>query len=294
MRLDHRALRRSFNRAGRSYDQAATLQATVRKELLTRLQYFGLQPLRILDLGAGTGESTVALKQRFAAARVMAVDVALQMLRQAGRRRWPWQRFTRVCADASALPLASGSVDLIFCSLMLQWCEEPHYALAEMRRVLKPGGLLLFSSFGPLTLHELREAWAQVDAHPHVSDFVSLPDLGAALSHAGFAEPVLDVETYVSYYVGVHTLAQELRAIGARNAATARARGLTSRGQWQRLQAAYELRRVARGLPATYEVIYGAAFARAQQDPDSAATGRMVEGEVAVPVASLRRRPSTL
>jgi malonyl-CoA O-methyltransferase len=291
-KLDRGALRRSFNRASDSYDAAATLQRTVRNELLARLQFFRLQPQHILDLGAGTGESSVALRRQYPRARVTALDIAHQMLVSAGRRHWPWRRFGRVCADANALPLATGSVELIFSSLMLQWCDDPLPALAEMRRVLRPGGLLLLSSFGPLTLRELRAAWAAVDSHAHVSEFPGLPQLAGAMSHAGFSEPVLDVESLVSYYPHLHALVKELRAIGARNAAADRPRGLSTRSQLQRLNAAYDQHRTAMGLPATYEVVYAAAFAGATTGLAASAgtAGADAAGEIVVPLSSVSRR----
>jgi malonyl-CoA O-methyltransferase len=260
----------------------------VREELLARIQYFKIQPQQVLDLGAGTGEASISLRRRFRNAAITAIDVAPQMLLRARRRQWPWRRFHRVCADARALPLASDSVDLIFSSLMLQWCDDPLPALAEMQRVLKPGGVLLLSSFGPQTLYELRAAWAAVDTFAHVSEFPGLPQLGDALSRAGFSEPVLDVEARLSHYASIGALAAELRAIGARNAAADRPRGLTTRAQLQRLTHTYEQRRSSLGLPATYEIVYAAAFAG---DAASAgAAGRHTAGEILIPVAHVRRR----
>jgi malonyl-CoA O-methyltransferase len=298
-KLDQAALRRSFNRASASYDGAAQLQRAVRDELLSRVQYFKLQPRHVLDLGAGTGAASISLRRRYKNAAITAIDVAPQMLLRSGRRQWPWRRFQRACADARALPLASNSVDLIFSSLMLQWCDDPLPALAEMQRVLRPGGVLLLSSFGPQTLHELRAAWASVDSYAHVSEFPGLPQLAAALSRAGFSEPVLDVEARISHYASIGALAAELRAIGARNASADRPRGLTTRAQLQRLTQSYEQWRGSQGLPATYEIVYGAAFAgdfnsagdSSDAGSQSAALNRRsASGEILVPIAGLRRR----
>ncbi len=232
------------------------------------------------------------MRRRFPAATIVAVDVAQQMLLRARRRQWPWRRFQVLCADARALPLPDECVDLIYCNLMLQWCEDPLPALAEMRRVLRAGGLLLFSSFGPLTLQELRAAWATVDTYVHVSEFPGLPQLAAALSAAGFSEPVLDVEATVSHYASVHSLAAELRAIGAGNAAAQRRRGLTTRAHLQRLTDAYQQSRQPAGLPATYEIVYGAAFA-GQAGHGHASSPLSAGGEVRVPVSALRTRGTT-
>jgi len=288
--LDRAALKRAFDRAGAQYDAAARLQQRVRAELLTRLQFFALTPSTILDLGAGTCQASEALQRRFPRARVLAVDIAPGMLAAAPRQPW-WrrQRVTRLCADAYALPLAAHSVDLVFSNLMLQWCDQPQQIFAQLARVLKPRGLLLFSSLGPDTLQELREAWAAADAGAHVNAFIDLPQLGEALMHAGLTEPVMDVEHERLYYDTPRALMQELQRIGARNASQSRARGLTGRARLQRMLQAYEAQRGARGIPATYEVIYAAAFAAASSDA-SGAGGGAPAGEFAVPLSSLRRR----
>ncbi|MFO1400373.1 MAG: malonyl-ACP O-methyltransferase BioC [Steroidobacteraceae bacterium] len=281
----------AFDRAAARYDAAAHLQEQVRAELLERLGYFRLAPAVVLDLGAGTGSATVALRRRFRRARVLALDIAPGMLRAAQRRRWPWRRFDCVCADAHALPLRTASVDLVFSSLMLQWSDRPDRVFEECARVLRPGGLLLFSSFGPDTLGELREAWAAVDAAPRVSLFADMPDLAAALQHARFAEPVLDADRVVRHYPDVRALMEELRAIGARNAASARTRGLTGPRTLARMIERYEERRQPEGIPATWELFYGAAFAGAA--PAGALAAGPSLGEQLVPVASLRRRHRT-
>ena len=127
--------------------------------------------------------------------------------------------------------------------------------------MLKPGGLLLFSSFGPDTLRELRGAWAAVDDAVHVNAFVDMHDLGSALQRGGFSEPVLDVDRHVLRYPDAMALMRELKAIGAHNVNAGRRRALTGRAALGRMVAAYEPLRGPAGLPATYEVVYGAAWA---------------------------------
>jgi malonyl-CoA O-methyltransferase len=285
--LDRRALARSFDRAGAGYDAAAQLQQQVRAELLERLQYFALEPQCILDLGAGTCQAAVALRRRFARARVIALDIASGMLRASPRPGWPRRRFERVCADAYALPLAARSLDLVYSNLMLQWCDRPELVFRELARVLKPGALLVFSSFGPDTLKELRLAWESVDHGIHVSQFPDMPQLGDAMMHAGLVEPVMDVEPHRLLYPDVYALMRELKRIGARNAARQRSRSLTGRDRLQRMIAAYEQQRSAAGVPATFEVIFGAAFG-----PAAEAGGRgdaASPGGYTVPLAALGR-----
>ena len=258
--LEPRWVRRSFDRAAKTYDAAAVLHTEVRDNLLQRLQLTTLTPNVVLDAGAGTGHASRALQRRYPGAQVIALDSSFNMLIEAGRRQsWLRRAFARVCADAELLPLADGSVDLIVSNLMLQWCR-PDAVFAEFRRVLKPNGLLSFSAFGPDTLRELRSAWAAVDAHTHVHQFIDMHDLGDALVRSGFAAPVLDVERFTLQYLDVGKVAADLKATGAHNAAAGRAKGLTTRRQFAAMRAAYEPFRQDGRLPATYEVVFAHAW----------------------------------
>jgi len=293
--VDRHALQRAFSRASTHYDAAATLQAEVRAELHERLGFFTLAPRRILDAGCGTGEGTRALRRRFRGARVLGLDLAPGMLRTARARTgpwpwpWPWRRLPLVCADVQSLPLPDASLDLVVSNLMLQWCDDLPRAFTQLRRALRPGGLLLFSTFGSETLLELRAAWADADESAHVSPFVDMPSLGAALAGAGFSEPVLDRELRVQQHATVRALMDSIRAIGAGNALATRRRTLTGTGRLRRMQAAYEAQRTDAGLPATWEVLYGAAFAGSGDHgrfANGAAGGP--PGEAQVPLAALR------
>jgi malonyl-CoA O-methyltransferase len=264
--LEPKGVRRSFNRAAKTYDAAAVLHAEVRENLLERLQLVKLVPGVVLDAGAGTGHASRALKRRYPKAQVIALDSSPQMLRMAAKQQSWLRPFKRVCADAQALPLRDASVDLIVSNLLLQWCD-PDAVLAEFRRVLNPSGLLSFSAFGPDTLRELRTAWRQVDDHSHVHQFIDMHDLGDALVRNGFAAPVLDVERFTLQYLDVRKVAADLKATGAHNSTASRARGLTSPRKFAAMQAAYEQFRQDGRLPATYEVVFAHAWAPAHAAP---------------------------
>ena len=288
--FDPRQVRRAFSRAASGYDAAAALQAEVRTRLLESLAYLDDKvPSVVLDLGSGTGHAAAAMRKRWPKAQVIAMDVALPMLRQSRRQAGWWKPFPRVCADARALPLADNSVDVIFSNLCLQWVEDLPAVFAGFRRVLKPGGLLLCSSFGPETLVELRQAFANADDAPHVSPFAPISVFGDALMQAGFRDPVLDRDLFTLTYTGLPALMRELRAIGATNALATRRRSLTGRARFAAAEAAYELLRDIDGrLPSTWEVIYAQAWA-----PDPGAPIRQGGHDVAaVPVSSIpiRRR----
>lgn len=259
--LDRAAIRRSFAAAADQYDAFAFLQREVGTRMLERLDYILAEPKVILDLGAGTGEHTAALAKRYPRALTYGLDLAEPMLKKM-RKRSSWRRPLRpVCADLQALPFADNSVDLIFSSLAMQWCEELEQAFTEFRRVLRPGGFILFSTFGPDTLTELRQSWAAVDTKEHVHNFIDMHIVGDAMLQAGLAEPVMDVENLTLTYNKVHDLMRELKGIGAHNVAHDRPRGLTGRQRLQAFEQAYEKFRCNGVLPASYEVVYGHAWA---------------------------------
>ncbi len=274
--LDYAEVRRAFDHAAADYDAHAVLQREVCDRLLERLDYMTLQPARVLDVGGGTGYGTAHLRTRYPDAELYALDIAPAML-AAVRSRFPppsWgqralDRFTAaaprgaqlVCADMGRLPLAANSCNLVWSSLALQWAQDLEATFRGFHRVLAPGGLLMFATFGPDTLKELRAAFAAVDDAPHVNTFIDLHDIGDMLIHAGFTSPVMEMEMLTLTYADLKALMRDLKGIGAHNAAAARRRGLLGKSAWARLEQAYEANRSGGRLPATFEVVYGHAWA---------------------------------
>ncbi len=281
--VDKESVRQSFGHAAADYDRVAILQREVGDRLLERIGVVKLDPNRVLDLGTGTGYIARALSKRFSSARVVALDIAEAMLIQARRNFGWWRRPRLVCGDMERLPFADRSVDMILSNLTLQWCNRPEVPLAEFRRVLKPGGVLFFTTLGPDTLRELRTSWAAADDFNHVNRFLDMHDIGDALVRVGMAEPVLDVEHITLTYPDLNGLVRDLKTLGAHNVTAGRARGLTGRGRWTRMQQAYESFRTEGVLPATYEVVYGHAWAPVQQSAKTADV-------VTVPVSALAGR----
>lgn len=259
--FDRDHVRRAFGRAAAGYSEHAVLQHEVEQRLLERLEYVTTPPARVLDLGCGPGPASAVLRKRWRKAELIAMDLALPMLREA-RRQGSWLRpLNRVCADARQLPLADASIDLLFSNLCIQWIADLPALFDEFRRVLRPDGFLVLSTFGPLTLHELRAAWAEVDRTPHVSHFADIQRVGDALLAAGFRDPVLDGDDFTLTYADATALMRDLKAIGATNADLQRQRGLTGKSRLQAVAQAYEPFRRGDGLlPATYEVIYAHAW----------------------------------
>ena len=266
--FDRRQLRRAFGRAAPNYAAVAALQREVETRLLEQLDYLDDRvPLRVLDLGSGPGRASGAMKKRWPKAEVIALDAALPMLREVPRHTRFWRPVRRVCADVSQLPFADQCTDVIFSSLCLQWLDNLPAVLGEFRRVLRPGGLLVFSTFGPDTLLELREAYVDAGEVPPLSPFAAIQQVGDAMLAVGFKDPVLDRDRYTLTYPDLRALMHELRAIGAGDARSDRRRGLGGRARLRRVTEAYEALRRDGALPSTWEVITAQAWGPAPGAP---------------------------
>jgi malonyl-CoA O-methyltransferase len=277
--IDKRQVRRAFSRAALQYDAAAVLQREVCGRMLERLDYIKLQPARVLDAGSGTGWGTRQLAQRYPAAQVVALDIALGMLHAARDQSGWWRKLFSgarqhaLCADIEALPLAANSMQLIWSNLAVQWCNDLPATLVELQRVLQTEGLLMFSTFGPDTLKELRAAFHGADNYNHVNRFADMHDIGDMLLAAGFAEPVMDMEYITLTYDDVKAVMQDLRSIGAHNATAGRPQGMMGKTAWSMVLQNYEALRRDGKLPATFEIIYGHAW---KPQPKNIADGRAI------------------
>ncbi len=265
--VDSRQVRRNFARAAASYDGVAVLQREIGSRMLERLDYVKIEPERVLDLGCGTGASLAALGERYPKSQLLAADVSEAMLNagrgQRSRLRWllPFLRGNRtalLAADALALPVKAGSLGLIWSNLMLHWLDNPVPAFRELQRTLGVGGLLMFSTFGPDTLKELRASFS--DGYEHTQRFADMHDYGDMLLECGFSDPVMDVEVLTMTYSSLDDLFRDLRQSGSGCAMLARRRGLTGRSAWLAARANYEKLFDDGRLPATFEVVYGHAW----------------------------------
>ena len=281
-RLDPRQARRAFERAARAGADAAVLQREVERRMFERLDYIRLEPARVLDAGCGAGRGLKLLWRRYPKADLIGADFALAAVRAAkgseslierALRLVARARRFRLCADFSRLPLRPGCVDMVWSNLALAWAGDPLAALRELHRVLAPGGLLMFSSYGPDTLKELKTAFAAGSPGRHVHSFVDMHDAGDMLVACGFAEPVMDMEAITLTYADVAALARDLKTSGQTCAARDRRRGLIGRAAWQEMLAAYERERRDGKLPATFEIVYGHAW---KGEPRVAADGRQI------------------
>lgn len=270
--LKRSLIRANFERASSSYDEVALLQREVADRMLEQFEYTNIVPHSILDIGTGTGYCARALEKRFGKSRVIALDIAHNMLLEARKQSLESKSLLRrlaergsrqhfICADTVQLPLPDRSMDLVFSNFTLQWCQDLGALFHEFRRVLRPGGLLTFSTLGTDTLTELRQSWAEVDDQIHVNHFVDLHDIGDLLLNSGFEEPVTSVDRFELTYPDVMTLMRDLKGLGATNTNEGRPRGLTGKDKIRQLEQLYRERQGgADRVSATWEVVYGHAW----------------------------------
>lgn len=271
-------LRRKFDRSAAGYDRFAGVQREITLRLLERLDLSRLDPACVIDLGAGTGDGTAQLRRRYPRAQIIAADFSHAMLQQSRKRE---SACDAVVADAFQLPLAADAVDLIFSSSTLQWCLPLVDVLQEIGRVLRPGGLLMFSTYGPDTLRELDAARQASGMDGGVNEFSDMHPIGDLLLEGGYQDPVLDVERLDVSYASVRDLVQELKGIGSSRLGPPAAQTFTRR-RWEALADAYPVDDQGR-VHATYEVIFGHALAPVSRTDGETTT---------VPVAAIGRAPA--
>ncbi len=274
--LDRHALRRSFDRAAATYDQHAILAQEAGERLLERVEYVRREPALVLDLGCATGRLCSGLAKRFPQARVIGLDWAPAMLARSGGEQAAKRAPLHLCADMHAVPLAERSVDLLCSNLAFSWSRDLPALFAEIRRLVRPGAMVIFSCFGPDTLSELKQAWRSVDDMSHSYDYPDMHDVGDELIAAGFREPVMEAERLSLEYRDLRSLMADIKGSGGQNAALDRRRSLTGKARFEAMLSAYEKRADTDVYPASYEIIFGTAFAPAEGQPT-----RTREGDVA-------------
>ena len=250
-------IRRRFDRAAATFDDADFVHAVTRDGLLNRLDPLLLQPATILDLGSATGATGRALRKRFKRAHIVSLDLSRAML-GAARKNRPWlSRMSFVQGDARRLPFADGTFDLVAANQMLPWEPEPQSVFEEVARVLRKGGVFAFATLGPDSLREIDRAWASVDDRPHVNRFPDMHDVGDGLVRAGLADPVLDVDRLAVSYEHPARLFADLTRAGARNKHVDRDRGLAGKARFQAMTGALASTRSDGRILLDLELVYG-------------------------------------
>jgi malonyl-CoA O-methyltransferase len=278
---NRRAARRGFDRA-RAFAQARPVHDEARRRLFERLTWTRIEPQVAVDLGSAAGAGAAELARRFPAARVLALDSSLGMLRDTAVNPGS---VTPLAGDAERLPLRAHCAQLLFANLLLPWCLPPA-VFAEAARVLTPGGLLIFATLGPDSLQEIRRAWAAVDDRVHVHAFFDMHDLGDLALAAGLAEPVIDVDRIEVSYADLGSLVRDLRASGAVNVANGRRRSLTGPNRWRAFEQRLLAQRCDQRLKVTLELVFGQAWGRGPMESTYSAE----PAEVGISIDRIGRR----
>lgn len=255
--LDKQHIAATFSKAATTYDSAADLQRAVGARLLSLLPVSLIKTKKIdnwLDIGCGTGHFCQQLLEKWPNAQGIGLDLAEEMLKFS---RIHCPKVNYICADAEHLPLANNSQDLIFSSLALQWCADFSSVLNEVQRVLKPNGLLLFSSIADGSLVELNQSWQAVDGKKHVNQFRTFKNYTNLVSSSDLEMIDLHCYQHIYHYEEVRDLTLELKLLGANHLKAGRAQGLVGKKGFQRFLNTYETYRQPQGLPASWQVVYG-------------------------------------
>lgn len=264
------AARRAFDRAARNSGGQWDLADEIARRMAQRLDYVRLAPNHVVDAGCGQSPARL-LGQRYPAAQLTGVESSFEMAAHTRRSKSTFGRLKRligvdsgrshmVCGDICALPIADSSVDMVWSNLALPWASSAGKAFSEFQRVLKGGGLLMFSTYGPDTLRELKAAFGCADKQRHVHEFADMHDLGDMLLESGFAEPVMDMDKIVYTYADIASLIRELRCSGQTNVMEDRRHGLMSPAVWNAMSTAYPARPTDARIEATFEIVYGHAW----------------------------------
>jgi Methylase involved in ubiquinone/menaquinone biosynthesis len=286
-------VRRQFDRRADRFARHDAIVREVERRLLERLDLMRLDPQWIVDVGCGAGRSRGLLQVRYPRAAWIGVDLSARMLSQHAGRGPRWARWLDalrrrspplVQAEAAALPLADGRADLVVSNLMVHWHPAPHSVFPEFRRVLRTDGLLLFSCFGPDTLAQLRSAFAAGWPQARPMPFVDMHDFGDMMVAAGFAGPVMDVETLQLTFGSAEQLMREVAALGG-NPRADRPAALPGSRRARAVHDALQAQCDAQGrLALTFEVAYGHGWCAAPRSPRNAS----------VPLQALRRSAASV
>lgn len=261
---------KAFNDHAWEYERFARVPLEIGKRLFERLDYLKITPNNVLDLGCGSGFFLQALKKKYPKAHIYGLDIALNMLKQAKKKQFFRSKWSLIQADMTSLPFACGAFDLVFANQVMHWSYPLKSVLNELNRVMAQDGCFMFSTLGPDTFIELKQAFAMADTHAHVNEFLDMHDVGDSLQAHYFVDCVVDMERLTAHYRQLPDLLQALKAQGVRNIHQHRNQGLTGKATWQRFKTNMNLQCTVDGkFPLTYEVVYGHAWKGTKRKTDA-------------------------
>lgn len=275
---------KAFNAQAAKYERAAIAQHEIGERLFERLHYLKIQPRYVLDLGCGPGVFSGRLKKHYPKAQIIGLDLAFDMLKEAKNKQSWRSKWALTNGDMSAMPFPTGLFDLVFANQVIHWSSSLSQLMCEINRVMNAEGCLMFSTLGPDTFQELRNAWAKIDGYAHVNHYMDMHDVGDCLLAEHFLDPVVDMEILTINYPNLSKLLHALKDQGVRNINALRNAGLTGKQAWRNFEQAMVASCTEQGkFPLTYEVVYGHAWKGEQQRTDKGM-------EIRIPVTSLRKK----
>ena len=250
--LNRIKIAKSFGSASKSYDVSSRLQRYTGKHLMSLLP--NRTDITVVDLGSGTGFFTDILASKYQ--HTIGVDISSKMLAFAQENRS--KEISWLEADAYHLPFQDNTIDVIYSNLVIQWCDHLDILVKEIMRVLKPGGLFIFSTLLDGTLHELKSSWAQVDDEKHVIDFKTAQDIETVFDNSTCKLLEHKSQDLVLEYQNVIHLARELKGLGANHVPKEKGKGLAGKDKWNKMTNSYQDFQEPSGIyPATYNVYSG-------------------------------------
>jgi malonyl-CoA O-methyltransferase len=249
-------IKNSFNSKASSYDEYSLVQREVAKRLCERLSSIKIKPLHILDIGCGTGYLSNLLYKLFPNSSITCLDISINMLNEVHKKN---PKLNCILSDAENMPFKKSKFDLVVSSFTFHWCDEVEKIFSDVHRFLRDKGLFLFTTVGPSTLQELRDAYLSLDNDQHINTFSDMHLYGDSLLKHGYHDPVMDIENIVIEYNSFKDVLSSLKKTGA-NTVIGQEPKFIKKSSYNKLAKNYPLNNTNNRLPVTYEMIYGLAW----------------------------------
>ena len=263
---------KSFDAKSSSYDEYSFVQKEVSERMIKRLKFLKSKPLNILDIGCGTGYLSNLISRHLPNSNIVCMDFSYEMVSQCKNKNI---KLEPLVADAEYMPFKTSTFDLVISSFTLHWCQQIDKIFSDIFRILKNNGNFMFTTVGPDTLKELRDAYKLIDNYEHINTFDDMHTYGDILLSSGFHDPVMDVERLIIEYKNFNEVLQSLRKTGASTVIYNKSK-FTAKKSLKNLERYYKKNNKNGLFPVTYEMIYGVAWKRSTQNP--------INNEVVIPI----------
>ena len=265
--IDKEYKRKVFNRNAKTYDEYSSLQNKISDNLFKKLDLIEVRPNFILDLGCGTGRNGRILKEKYQNIRLINYDFSINMLLQAKKNQHKLlgAESDFICGDIEELSFSENTFDVIWSTSSLQWCNNLSDIFKKAKLILKPGGLFIFSTFGPNTLFELKNVTKKISNYQKTNNYLDITSIKDKLIKEGFIDPVLNSEEFCLTYKNINKLFLDLRKIGATSGFKRKKIGLSGKSFLKLISDGYKEYSYDGNFPATYEVIYGCSWNKSNE-----------------------------